>query len=284
MFKKLFISNYIQNKTTFISYGYLKNELYPMYNITIDGDLIEDESIDERHICINYDYINRDMDIYDIYRDIEECLLNEELMEQIDKLLEQLNDREETVIRMRFGLGDDGSYYTLDEIGRVIGVSRERVRMIESSAIKKLKHPKINIGLKRYVFEIDKTIKDNDRFKFIADFFIDKIKYYNNHIRSKYLTKISEIKIIDDVKINRIASEIIDELAKLIKNNERIYIDTSNKDNIISKIFRGNCIYLDLVRTDMLFRIDNTKYGLEAIIYIGDKKYTLNKHGKAVEI
>lgn len=43
MFKELFISNYIQNKTTFIPYGYLKNELYPMYNVTVDGDLIEDE-------------------------------------------------------------------------------------------------------------------------------------------------------------------------------------------------------------------------------------------------
>ena len=65
--------------------------------------------------------------------------------------MEQLNDRERTVIRMRFGLLDDESDRTLEEIGKELNITRERVRQIESSAIKKLKHPKIGRKLKTYI-------------------------------------------------------------------------------------------------------------------------------------
>lgn len=80
-------------------------------------------------------------------------ILKMDLREQIDNVLEQLNDRERAVIRMRFGLMDDESDRTLEEIGKELNVTRERVRQIESSAIKKLKHPKVGRQLKNYIAE-----------------------------------------------------------------------------------------------------------------------------------
>ncbi|MFY4689524.1 RNA polymerase sigma factor RpoD [Campylobacter jejuni] len=78
-------------------------------------------------------------------------ILKDDLKEQIDEVLDQLNDREKAVIRMRFGLMYDESDRTLEEIGKELNVTRERVRQIESSAIKKLKHPKVGRKLKNYI-------------------------------------------------------------------------------------------------------------------------------------
>lgn len=80
-----------------------------------------------------------------------ENIMKEDLQNQIDQILGQLNEREQAVIRMRFGLMDDESDRTLEEIGKELSVTRERVRQIESSAIKKLKHPKVGKNLKTYV-------------------------------------------------------------------------------------------------------------------------------------
>ena len=78
-------------------------------------------------------------------------IMKEDLQGQINQILGQLNEREQAVIRMRFGLMDDASDRTLEEIGKELNVTRERVRQIESSAIKKLKHPKVGKNLKNYV-------------------------------------------------------------------------------------------------------------------------------------
>ena len=78
-------------------------------------------------------------------------IMKEDLQGQIDQILGQLNEREQAVIRMRFGLMEDASDRTLEEIGKELNVTRERVRQIESSAIKKLKHPKVGKNLKNYV-------------------------------------------------------------------------------------------------------------------------------------
>ncbi len=78
-------------------------------------------------------------------------IMKEDLQGQIDQILGQLNEREQAVIRMRFGLMEDASDRTLEEIGKELSVTRERVRQIESSAIKKLKHPKVGKNLKNYV-------------------------------------------------------------------------------------------------------------------------------------
>ncbi|WP_201353352.1 RNA polymerase sigma factor RpoD [Hydrogenimonas urashimensis] len=82
-----------------------------------------------------------------------ESVMKEDLKEQIDDVLDQLNEREKAVICMRFGLMDDESDRTLEEIGKALNVTRERVRQIESSAIKKLKHPKVGRKLKNYIEE-----------------------------------------------------------------------------------------------------------------------------------
>ena len=78
-------------------------------------------------------------------------ILKSDLREQIDDVLSQLNEREKAVISMRFGLLEDESDRTLEEIGKALNVTRERVRQIESSAIKKLKHPKVGRKLKTYI-------------------------------------------------------------------------------------------------------------------------------------
>ena len=62
------------------------------------------------------------------------------LKEELDSILKDLTDREERVLRLRYGL-DDNRPRTLEEVGKEFGVTRERIRQIEAKAIKKLKHP-----------------------------------------------------------------------------------------------------------------------------------------------
>jgi RNA polymerase primary sigma factor len=70
----------------------------------------------------------------------EKAASNELLREKIDALLKTLTYREREIIRLRYGLGD-GYTYTLEEVGRIFKVTRERVRQIEAKAVKKLQHP-----------------------------------------------------------------------------------------------------------------------------------------------
>jgi RNA polymerase primary sigma factor len=71
----------------------------------------------------------------------DEYTFNNELSEKIKILLSTLSSREEKVIRLRFGIGEKEAY-TLEEVGQKFGVSKERIRQIESMALRKLKHPK----------------------------------------------------------------------------------------------------------------------------------------------
>ncbi len=82
-----------------------------------------------------------------------DSILKDDLRVQIENVLEQLNEREKAVIKLRFGIMDDESDRTLEERGKELSVTRERVRQIESSAIKKLKHPKVGRKLKNYIEE-----------------------------------------------------------------------------------------------------------------------------------
>lgn len=70
----------------------------------------------------------------------EQLLSKDTQKRSIDKLLDDLTEREARVIRLRFGI-DDGKSRTLEEVGNLFAVTRERIRQIESKALKKLRHP-----------------------------------------------------------------------------------------------------------------------------------------------
>ncbi|WP_412990247.1 RNA polymerase sigma factor RpoD [Pediococcus siamensis] len=72
------------------------------------------------------------------------------LKEQLEGVLDTLTDREENVLRLRFGL-DDGRTRTLEEVGKVFGVTRERIRQIEAKALRKLRHPSRSKQLKDFL-------------------------------------------------------------------------------------------------------------------------------------
>ncbi|WP_276804275.1 RNA polymerase sigma factor RpoD [Lactobacillus hominis] len=72
------------------------------------------------------------------------------LKEQLEQVLDTLTDREENVLRLRFGL-DDGRTRTLEEVGKVFGVTRERIRQIEAKALRKLRHPSRSNQLKDFL-------------------------------------------------------------------------------------------------------------------------------------
>ena len=72
------------------------------------------------------------------------------LKEQLIDVLDTLTPREEKVLRLRFGL-DDGRARTLEEVGKVFNVTRERIRQIEAKALRKLRHPSRSKKLKDYL-------------------------------------------------------------------------------------------------------------------------------------
>ena len=92
------------------------------------GDFIEDEVIENP-----VDYTTRIV-----------------LREQLDEVLDTLTDREENVLRLRFGL-DDGKMRTLEDVGKVFNVTRERIRQIEAKALRKLRHPSRSKQLKDFI-------------------------------------------------------------------------------------------------------------------------------------
>lgn len=82
----------------------------------------------------------------------EEYAINEVLKDEISELLLTLTEREEQVIKLRFGL-IDGTCRTLEEVGTIFGVTRERIRQIEAKALRKLRHPSRSKKLKDYLID-----------------------------------------------------------------------------------------------------------------------------------
>jgi RNA polymerase primary sigma factor len=78
-----------------------------------------------------------------------DSLLEKDLTLQIRKILSGLSPREEKILRLRFGIGEDGEC-TLEEIGRQFGLSRERIRQIEAKALERLREPKRYKEIKEY--------------------------------------------------------------------------------------------------------------------------------------
>ncbi len=85
-----------------------------------------------------------------------EAVINLNLREQTAEVLKTLSPREEKIIKMRFGL-QDGSEHTLEEVGQHFAVTRERIRQIETKALRKLRHPSRSHRLKAF---LDASLKD----------------------------------------------------------------------------------------------------------------------------
>ena len=82
----------------------------------------------------------------------EEFATNEMLKDEISQVLLTLTERKEKVVRLRFGL-EDGKPRTLEEVGQMFGVTRERIRQIEAKALRKLRHPSRSRKLRDYMAE-----------------------------------------------------------------------------------------------------------------------------------
>ena len=78
------------------------------------------------------------------------AIVNLNLIEQTRRVLSTLTPREERVLRMRFGIGEE-SDHTLEEVGQDFNVTRERIRQIEAKALRKLRHPSRSDKLKTFV-------------------------------------------------------------------------------------------------------------------------------------
>lgn len=79
-----------------------------------------------------------------------EELVREELCKTVDELLATLSERQQQVLRLRFGM-EDGACHSLDEIGGMLGISKERVRQIERQAMDKLQRLGTGIGLEEFL-------------------------------------------------------------------------------------------------------------------------------------
>ena len=79
-----------------------------------------------------------------------EAVINRDLRDKIHKMLNTLSPKEERILRMRFGLGEE-TPHTLEEVGQMFGVSRERIRQIEAQALRKLKHPSRSNHLRSFL-------------------------------------------------------------------------------------------------------------------------------------
>jgi RNA polymerase primary sigma factor len=79
-----------------------------------------------------------------------EALLNQDLTTQVERALSTLSPKEKEILRLRFGIGDEGEH-TLEEVGKRFDVTRERIRQIEAKALRKLRHPLRGRNLKAFV-------------------------------------------------------------------------------------------------------------------------------------
>ena len=95
-------------------------------------------------MCIRDSFI--EADIENPEQDVSKTLLREDL----EGVLATLSPRERDVLRLRYGI-DDGRMKTLEEIGQIFDVTRERIRQIEAKALRKLRHPNRNGVLKEYI-------------------------------------------------------------------------------------------------------------------------------------
>jgi RNA polymerase primary sigma factor len=80
-----------------------------------------------------------------------EQVVQQRMKESVNSVLKTLAEREEKVLRMRFGVGEEAKEHTLEEVGSEFAVTRERIRQIESKALRKIRHPRYSKTLKAFL-------------------------------------------------------------------------------------------------------------------------------------
>jgi RNA polymerase primary sigma factor len=99
--------------------------------------------------------IGEDSDLGDFLEDKtaespNDSLISQDLTNQVDRALATLSPKEKEILRLRFGIGEEGEH-TLEEVGKRFSVTRERIRQIETKALRKLRHPLRGRALKAFV-------------------------------------------------------------------------------------------------------------------------------------
>lgn len=116
-------------------------------SIKVEKDPWFDEEYTQEYLCLG-DLIEADEEIP------EDKISRNLLREDLESVLDTLSPGERDVVRLRYGL-DDGDMKTLEEIGQIFNVARERIRQIEAKALRKLRHPARNSILKDYICRTD---------------------------------------------------------------------------------------------------------------------------------
>lgn len=156
-------------------------------------------------------------------------ITSELLREDMVEMLCTLSPRERDVLRLRFGM-DDGRQRTLEEVGNLFGVTRERIRQIEAKALRKLRHPNRSKRLREYV---DFTV-------------IDTLE-----VDAKYLFK------------NKMGASYIPEISEIIKRILKLFPDETNIDVLYDRIC--NCASQNSYKVSSLSK-DNIRCKLEEYI------------------
>lgn len=156
-------------------------------------------------------------------------ITSELLREDMVEMLCTLSPRERDVLRLRFGM-DDGRQRTLEEVGNLFGVTRERIRQIEAKALRKLRHPNRSKRLREYV---DFTV-------------IDTLE-----VDAKYLFK------------NKMGASYIPEISEIIKRILKLFPDETNIDVLYDRIC--NCASQNSYKVSSLSK-DNIMCKLEKYI------------------
>jgi RNA polymerase primary sigma factor len=139
---------------TLNEYHLIKYYLNYYKNISSLNKLVNDASVENDTPLL--DFVSENNSIYEeteIFSDtstVEDEVLKKALKKEISSILKTLTPREEKILRLRYGLDDD-TPRTLEEIGKIFNLTRERIRQIESKALRKLRHPRRANHLKEYI-------------------------------------------------------------------------------------------------------------------------------------
>src|SRR5574344_1054277 len=124
--------------------GLTVDKIREIIKIDVDPISLEKPTREDEDSCVD-DFIKDKSNMSP-----EEYAINSKLKDEIAEVLLTLTEREEQVLRLRFGL-EDGTCRTLEEVGNMFGVTRERIRQIEAKALRKLRHPSRSKKLKDYL-------------------------------------------------------------------------------------------------------------------------------------